>query len=142
PSQSEAPHRRGQPAQQTSPEPSKRGILTLNLKSDSWLLLLLWKKVTRPKSWRSRRAERLGPVEATNAASGASARTTRQLPRPCARRYTAGASLTCMSTSIRIPEMRAAEPIDVAAGDVARLAEFIDSNDRLLVLTGAGISTH
>lgn len=38
--------------------------------------------------------------------------------------------------------MRAAEPVDVPAGDVARLAEFIGSNDRLLVLTGAGVSTH
>lgn len=37
--------------------------------------------------------------------------------------------------------MRPAEPVDVPAGDVARLAEFIGSNDRLLVLTGAGIST-
>lgn len=46
-----------------------------------------------------------------------------------------------MPAAIRIPEMRASEPVDVPAGDIARLAEFIHSNERLLVLTGAGIST-
>jgi NAD-dependent SIR2 family protein deacetylase len=46
-----------------------------------------------------------------------------------------------MPATIRIPEMRAAEPVDVPAGDVDRLVEFISANQRLLVLTGAGIST-
>lgn len=47
-----------------------------------------------------------------------------------------------MPANIRIPEMRPSEPVDVPVGDVERLAEFIHCNDRLLVLTGAGISTH
>ncbi|NBB93747.1 MAG: NAD-dependent protein deacetylase [Gammaproteobacteria bacterium] len=47
-----------------------------------------------------------------------------------------------MPASIRIPEMRPSDPVDVPAGDIGRLAEFIHSNERLLVLTGAGISTH
>ena len=47
-----------------------------------------------------------------------------------------------MSPSIRIPEMRPSAPVDVPAGDVQRLADFIAGQERLLVLTGAGISTH
>ena len=47
-----------------------------------------------------------------------------------------------MPATIRIPEMRPSEPVDVPVGDIARLAEFIDAHDRLVVLTGAGISTH
>lgn len=54
---------------------------------------------------------------------------------------TGDANLQSMSASIRIPEMRPGDPVDVPVGDVGRLAEFIHSNDRLLVLTGAGIST-
>lgn len=37
--------------------------------------------------------------------------------------------------------MRPCEPVDVPTGDIDRLAEFIRANERLLVLTGAGIST-
>lgn len=46
-----------------------------------------------------------------------------------------------MPAQIRIPEMRPADPVDVPAGDVARLVEFIDAQENLLVLTGAGVST-
>lgn len=46
-----------------------------------------------------------------------------------------------MPASIRIPEMGPAEPVDVPAGDAGRLAEFIHGYDRLLVFTGAGVST-
>lgn len=46
-----------------------------------------------------------------------------------------------MPASIRIPEMRAGEPVDVPVGDIERLAEFIEAQERLLVLTGAGVST-
>jgi len=38
--------------------------------------------------------------------------------------------------------MRPAEPVDVPAGDIDRLAEFIHDHEQLLVLTGAGVSTH
>lgn len=37
--------------------------------------------------------------------------------------------------------MGPAETVDVPAGDAGRLAEFIHGHDRLLVLTGAGVST-
>jgi NAD-dependent SIR2 family protein deacetylase len=47
-----------------------------------------------------------------------------------------------MPTSIRIPEMRDAAPVDVPVGDIDRLADFMAGQERLLVLTGAGISTH
>jgi NAD-dependent SIR2 family protein deacetylase len=46
-----------------------------------------------------------------------------------------------MPAAMRIPEMRAAAPVDVPAGDLARLAAFIAEQPRLLVLTGAGCST-
>ncbi len=37
--------------------------------------------------------------------------------------------------------MRPGQPVDVPAGDVERLVEFIDAQENLLVLTGAGVST-
>ena len=37
--------------------------------------------------------------------------------------------------------MRPTEPVDVPVGDIDRLAAFIDDHERLLVLTGAGVST-
>jgi NAD-dependent SIR2 family protein deacetylase len=38
--------------------------------------------------------------------------------------------------------MHAAEPVDVPVGDVERLGAFIEAHERLLVVTGAGVSTH
>lgn len=46
-----------------------------------------------------------------------------------------------MPASIRIPEMRPGKPVAVPAGDVEQLADFIAAHERLLVLTGAGVST-
>jgi NAD-dependent SIR2 family protein deacetylase len=46
-----------------------------------------------------------------------------------------------MPTTIRIPEMRLGESVDVPVGDVGQLVEFIAGHERLLVLTGAGVST-
>ncbi|MGY6631178.1 MAG: NAD-dependent protein deacetylase [Wenzhouxiangella sp.] len=42
---------------------------------------------------------------------------------------------------IRVPQMRAVPERDAPPGDLARLADFIDRHRRLLVLTGAGLST-
>lgn len=38
--------------------------------------------------------------------------------------------------------MRLGPPVDVPIGDIDRLAGFVDAHKRLLVLTGAGVSTH
>jgi len=42
---------------------------------------------------------------------------------------------------IRIPQMRASTSLAAPPGDFARLADFVQSHPRLLVLTGAGLST-
>ncbi len=42
---------------------------------------------------------------------------------------------------IRVPQMRSVPEQDAPAGDIPRLVEFVEQHRRLLVLTGAGLST-